>query len=80
MCTEMEIDLENAKEQDLTVEELRKYKGLENITDEQAEYVLKTLKEYSLLICTAVDNVYKNKIKYIDNQHIMSIFESTKAA
>ena len=64
----------------LTIADLKCFKGLENLTDEQAEYILKTLKEYSLLICAAVDNMHKNKSKYIDNQCNMTIFADTKAA
>jgi len=44
----------------LTVDQLRKYKGCENLTDEEADNAIKTLAELSYI---AWDIISKNKIR-----------------
>ena len=68
------------RKEDLTIEELRAYPGLENITDEQANHILASLKELSLLVCNAADKMQYNKTNTIDNQRNMCIFVNKKAA
>jgi hypothetical protein len=65
---------------DLTIEELRSYPGLENMTDEQANQIIGSLKELSILVCYAADKMPYNAINNIDNQHNMSIFANKQAA
>ncbi len=68
------------KNQDLTVEELRTYPGLEKLTDEQAIHCLNALKELSILVCYAADKNHNSKTYNIDNQRIKCIFADNKTA
>lgn len=76
----MDINLDNVKGEDLTVDELRKCPGLENLNEEEATHIVKSLKELSILVCNAVDKMYVNKSYSIDNQCNIGIFAGTKAA
>jgi hypothetical protein len=65
---------------DLTIEELRSYPGLENLTDERANQVIVSLKELSILVCYAADKMPYNVINSIDNQLNTPIFADKQAA
>jgi hypothetical protein len=67
------------RQADLTIEELRTYPGLTDLTDEQAAHIISSLKELSLLLyyyaCRKQRRVYSN-----DNQSIIRKLGYNKAA
>ncbi len=55
------IKKEKGKE-DLTVEKLRTFKGFEKVSDEEAEQIIHSVKELSVIICQHYLNTKKSEL------------------
>lgn len=71
----------NSKElkntQNLTIEELREFEGLEHLTDEEAEDIVKSLKELSILLFYTVRKMQQQEM---ENKPELIKFEYKQAA
>lgn len=57
---------EKKRKDDLTVEELRTYPGLEQLSDEEAEHFIASIKELTLLACIAAERLLRKESKNRD--------------
>lgn len=61
----MDMDNKNKRQKRLTVEELKQYKGLENLSEQEANEAIDTLEKYALLMYELFkkDQELKERIK-----------------
>lgn len=79
METEPIITNPRSRKDDLTIEELRAYPGKEDLTDEEATHIIKSLKELSILLYYHAGRTQKSYYNN-DNQSIIRKLAIKKAA